>query len=470
MPPPPTFLNRHTTHSKPRKHLTPTTLLGLLITLVALALLTVNRRAMGALQQRGENSGGGGGREKYIEEPVVTPTVPTVPTVIPPPSPSSLLSPLVPKPKPKPPAPPSHPPSPLSTLTCPHLPSPSSVPSVSSMVYWEEIPTDSHKVSPYRTAETKYITFESDHGGWNNIRMAMETILVMSAATGRTLVLPPEAGMYLLDKDKDGGKGKNKLDFEDFFHMDDIAGHLDGVDVISMEVFLAREAVPGGGMREIDDETGVLTGEKLPVPQSGKVDWNAAPQKEQKELFHWLRKVGLSKNMKPQSEFLVFPADPEKSSREDVKYLVDQEGVYGLPGSEHDNVEKRWANTVKEGYYGNPTKVDANPEERMREFYAGRPTMHVYDTPLQNAKLLHFPVDHEKGSRMLTHFYTVLFFEDWRVDLWIKRVVRDHMRWVWWEGGGEGGLHIHTLCPPHGFFFFSLPLSSSPPLLPPSSL
>ena len=36
------------------------------------------------------------------------------------------------------------------------------------------------------------------HGGWNNVRMAMETVLVAAHAMGRTLVLPPEHDMYLL--------------------------------------------------------------------------------------------------------------------------------------------------------------------------------------------------------------------------------------------------------------------------------
>lgn len=38
----------------------------------------------------------------------------------------------------------------------------------------------------------KYVTFESDSGGWNNIRMAMEIVVVFTLATGRTLVMPPD--------------------------------------------------------------------------------------------------------------------------------------------------------------------------------------------------------------------------------------------------------------------------------------
>ena len=33
-----------------------------------------------------------------------------------------------------------------------------------------------------------------DEGGWNNIRMSMETAVTMALAMGRTLVMPPEQG------------------------------------------------------------------------------------------------------------------------------------------------------------------------------------------------------------------------------------------------------------------------------------
>lgn len=45
------------------------------------------------------------------------------------------------------------------------------------MVYWQDIPTDAQYVSPFKHVgpEPKYLTFEPDEGGWNNIRMSMET-------------------------------------------------------------------------------------------------------------------------------------------------------------------------------------------------------------------------------------------------------------------------------------------------------
>ena len=45
----------------------------------------------------------------------------------------------------------------------------------------------------------KYITFEYDIGGWNNIRLALENVIIFAILLKRTLVLPPTMHLYLLD-------------------------------------------------------------------------------------------------------------------------------------------------------------------------------------------------------------------------------------------------------------------------------
>lgn len=45
----------------------------------------------------------------------------------------------------------------------------------------------------------KYLLFTTDAGGLNNIRIGWEMTGLVALRTGRTLVLPPKAGMYLLD-------------------------------------------------------------------------------------------------------------------------------------------------------------------------------------------------------------------------------------------------------------------------------
>jgi GDP-fucose protein O-fucosyltransferase len=61
------------------------------------------------------------------------------------------------------------------------------------VVYWRDIPDDAMYESPYKSygPTDKYLTFEPDEGGWNNIRMSMETATTLAHAMGRTLVLPP---------------------------------------------------------------------------------------------------------------------------------------------------------------------------------------------------------------------------------------------------------------------------------------
>jgi len=70
------------------------------------------------------------------------------------------------------------------------------------MVYWSDVPSDALYVSPLKHKQKgqrrQYMTFEPDGGGWNNIRMAMETVVGLAIATGRTLVLPPQKKMYLV--------------------------------------------------------------------------------------------------------------------------------------------------------------------------------------------------------------------------------------------------------------------------------
>jgi len=129
------------------------------------------------------------------------------------------------------------------------------------LVYWRDIPTDADYVSPFQSTgpSPKYLTFEPDEGGFNNIRMAMETAVLMAIATGRTLVLPPQVNFYLLGE-------KNQFGFSDFFHIDSVqAEHSAGLQILSFQEFLEREAVTGN----LVDSTNQVT-----FPPNNRTDWN----------------------------------------------------------------------------------------------------------------------------------------------------------------------------------------------------
>jgi hypothetical protein len=83
-----------------------------------------------------------------------------------------------------------------------------------------------------------------------------------------------------------------------------------------------------------------------------------------------------------------------------------------------------------DSYNGRPTPVNASTVQRLREMIAHRKHLCLYDEQKQNAKVFHLMGDNDSGARMLVHFYAFLFLEDWKHDVWLKRFVRDHLRYV----------------------------------------
>jgi hypothetical protein len=143
------------------------------------------------------------------------------------------------------------------------------------MVYWKDVEEDNGYQSPfYDPAVKRYMTFEPDGGGWNNIRMSMETVLTMAVATGRTLVLPPSQQMYLL--------GSVSFSFADFFPLHKIASEHAGLEVISMQTFLER--------------VGPTINEPLP---GNKTDWGGDTNGVKHQLNPWLQNIAYSPDWDP---------------------------------------------------------------------------------------------------------------------------------------------------------------------------
>eukprot|EP00804_Cyclotella_cryptica_P021009 CCRYP_009319-RF/>CCRYP_009319-RF protein AED:0.08 eAED:0.08 QI:126/0.75/0.8/1/0.75/0.8/5/0/745 len=297
---------------------------------------------------------------------------------------------------------------PVAHLSCTDHGGPFDPKIIDEMVFWSDIPSDASYVSPmYEEGKEKFLTFEPDHGGWNNIRMAMETALVMSHAMGRTLVLPPEQGMYLIDKNKHGQK--SQFGFNDFFHLDAIAVEHKGFKVITTEEFLQREGITG---RLKDRSSGQVL-----LPPENRTNWNNLNSGID-PLHKYLRTIANTPEWDPWECALAIPSSKGQTSIDELNSTLHSimDGSYGKP------------KPTLEEFNGNPTPVNASLAERMREMLADRDNLCIYDTPLQEEKVIHLKV--QGGVRLLTHFYAFIFFADWRQDVWSKRFVRDHLRYV----------------------------------------
>lgn len=287
----------------------------------------------------------------------------------------------------------------------------------------------------------QYLTFEPDAGGWNNIRMAMETVLAMAAATGRTLVLPPETEMYLLKTSKGKhGKQRDTFSFNHFFHMDEIHREHVGLNIITMQDFLIKEAMTGN---MVSTSTG-----KVSFPPQNRTLWDGLPEMDQ--LFQWLRQVSYVDIWNPEECLAVFPASRDPREIIDLRAMATT--IQKSPPKFGD-------------YIGKPVPVNATPIERIKENWADRSKLCLYDEKMQEATFVHFPVDNKLKARLLVHFYAFLFFQNWKQDLWMKRYVRLN-QWMdalrWFGSKPESLAHVilflvgwHTLILLRGHFFQS---------------
>ena len=298
---------------------------------------------------------------------------------------------------------------------------------VNEMVYWNDIPSDSNFVSPLHPSriprdatndnseeEEKFLSFEPDHAGWNNMRMPFETVLVLAAATGRTLVLPNEKKIPHSRQKEHAKKGEEqqyKFSFQDFFHLHAISEEHSGLKIITIGEFLKRQAVAGKLYNKYTDEVAYPPGNFTIFEKGVDFDWDF--------LHHYLRTVGVTPKWNPNECFLAIPSSPGQEAID----IINSTWHSLYNGSAIINGTDGW---FRKDYINNPIPVNSNMKERMREMVGDRDEICIYDTEMQDAKLLHMKVG--DGVRLLTHFYAFIFLADWKQDTWSKRFVRDHLR------------------------------------------
>ena len=208
-------------------------------------------------------------------------------------------------------------------------------------------------------AERKYVVFQSDLGGWNNIRMALEVVIVFALVTGRILVIPPDAVLYLLHRNQ---KWKDNFasvdDYVDFSRI--TAGN--GVETMEMSNFLAQVAGKGELL--------------LPLPDN-------STQLVKKPLYNYLEAACYCRQWSPGKIFIGFNISTCDSGSE-------EEDIYADSGNE----------SVDAAYIiGSYEQYDA---VRMARHAIGRQVVR-YDRDFDSKKAVYFP-GHE-DNRLLTHYY-----------------------------------------------------------------
>ena len=217
--------------------------------------------------------------------------------------------------------------------------------------------------------------------------------------------------------------------------------------MITMEEFLQREAVTGH-LR--DRETG-----EVRFPRGNRTNWNelgtVLPHLMVVHRRQWIYHSYIRKIVNPfpkwffQNCVIAIPqtTGPGSGQRmfqtlhqalqldreeeeEEQSAKTNTTGAAQRPTPKHGNKDKT---RINQKYTGNPTPVNASAVERLREVRAHRRHVCVYGQNYQSAKVVHFMGDMTEGARLLVHFYNFVFMEDYHHDLWLKRFVRDHLRY-----------------------------------------
>jgi hypothetical protein len=222
-------------------------------------------------------------------------------------------------------------------------------------------------------SERKFVVFQPDIGGWNNIRMGAETAIVFAHATGRTLVMPPMMKFYLLDRNAD--QEENKSSFQKFFDFKKIS---EAVDIVSMDEFIEHVA-----------KKNLL---KAPLPNNLST--------KQGDTWNYMT-TDLWKYMHVACHNITYSWG---------------ENFIGFNISRAEN--------------GKPVIGPVEPSKynrRYREMVIRRRTVVPYDEQMDSHRALFLPGD--GPARMLTHFYAFLYWADTHTEQIYMRIVRDRLHY-----------------------------------------
>ena len=222
------------------------------------------------------------------------------------------------------------------------------------------------------------MTFEPDNGGWNNIRMAFETVAVFAHATGRTLVMPPAQRLYLLKVQHEGNRRAHH-GVDAFLNFDALGKVLRVVDT---PTFL-REAA---GLFDLSRETNAATASVDALAATARRAGDDGDTRARRDLREWERRAATS--------------------------------------------TPRWAPMREAVLFGSCAAPD--PPWRTLDaatFATEKRRLRPLDAKAAGAAWVHFEANASFGYRVFTHWYTFFLFDDGPTDAYYKRFARDATRY-----------------------------------------
>ncbi|OEU11907.1 hypothetical protein FRACYDRAFT_245030 [Fragilariopsis cylindrus CCMP1102] len=380
----------------------------------------------------------------------------------------------------------TRPPTPSSLLNCDAYGGPYKydVISLNEMVYWKEIPNDwnyhqftsnSNKEDSKESKEhnpDKYLTFDTDLSGFNNQRMVFEINIAMAISTNRILVIPNKR---YIDHFPDKLKLNSMIDF---FNLTEISfrskNGKNGFQFISMNEYIKREGQELNIPTDFTNWTTTTTPSAMSVVAAAAGENNNTYSNQFLLNQSELRCNPLSKNVNC-SDYTNW-INEKHVVQGQWKYYVDEyfhdhpkmfcpsswgasmclivipDNNTGINSSSSDNTNdntsryKAWMEEIKkeqqqqqqlhnqdlhDKYVGHPISVNATPTERIKEIYGPQRQIGfcIYNHAMSKQKYYHMRDDPIIEQRILANWYDYIFYENYHQDLWMKRFMRDSLRY-----------------------------------------
>ena len=253
------------------------------------------------------------------------------------------------------------------------------------LVYWNDpVGTrDIHFKTPFappqpnqtKQPEEYFLSFVPDRGGWNNVRMSFENMVVLAAATGRTLILPPKQPVYLLGLGEAGAKS--------FGHFLSISSTLSKrIPIMTTSDFVKQHLstilkIPDNET-ELRLEIQALSEMCLLRPGSSNHCDN---------LYKYFQPVGWQPDFHLGHQCLIF----------DEHAFTQTNATDALPQGE----QERRRNSITRFCGPDRTPV-------------------YYNETWTRPKLLHWDLSDVDKYRVLDHFYATMYFTDTKIDNYMK--------------------------------------------------